>query len=855
MRARVAEMTTPQSRSARLVRWLLASGAGLALALAFFQRYVRPQVTALLDRALLLVYLVLVFTLVGYGLLFWVALPRLRAAGRAPVAWGLGALAAGCLLAALLALQPARPRPHTLELIATGQRNPAARGSEVWVRGLYRADGSQVAVSELALEGDWEIRDGVPLSYRNQPATLRWTGVLDGDAVLRLLAHPWSGVVQVRWDGRTETIDLYADAATTRELALPHVPPVGEPWAPVLRGVFLGADAISLGLGLLVIASIGMYHARVRPLGIWAAGLGGKELTIRGWPTVRALGIWAAGLGVGLVVLSGRYDWSSVAHVYSLRGYLSSAYMFVLFLPTLYYTLDRFLPQQRDVLGVTAVIAVLLTLPYRWLGLDRFYYYANRRQWYNLGEPGILPPEPDWFPDALRRLPAIPYEGLLFGGLFMIGVAIAALCWRRQQQSWKSSRNQKILGLFAIYCLILVQTWSHLSLRSPYTYVPHFEKPPEAGYWYHVYMFPDQKGAVNADLFVFMALEDNFIGTTRPINTMLIRRSFPFYLSSQISYFTNTLYIFIIFNIITWLLSVVCCYLFAKRAWSERAAMLSAAMVASGTGFIMFVGQPMNYLVGYAAISISIYLFQRIIIEDDQSFKSLLLFGALFGFLLMVYDLLPLIVFFVGFGFARRASIKKIFFSLLVSAFIYFGFLFLYFDLLGQEYNDINAKQATDSIVNIVALIRNASLNHWYILIFRFFELYLGHLCKDFFVLPLLPALIGLLLLRDRNEVAVISLLFAPSLLTLAILHFGGQSIAEQPRFMYITYPAIYILAAIALDRIADLQIRPPWMQLISASPWLFILLLVILNNIDVFGFPSTYYHFYWNVGNEWLAR
>jgi hypothetical protein len=239
------------------MRWLGAGGAGTLLAITFFNHAVRQHVAPLLDRVLILVSLLLLFTLAGYVLLFRVALPRLRAASpQARLAWGLGALAAGCLLAALLALQPPVPRPHTLELIATGQRNPAARGSEVWVTGLYRADGSQVAVSELTLEGDWEIRDGVPLSHRNQPATLRWAGVLNGDAVLRLLAHPWSGMVEVRWDDQTQTIDLYADPATTQEIVLPNLPAIGGRWAPLLRGVFLGADAISLGLLVLVLGAL-----------------------------------------------------------------------------------------------------------------------------------------------------------------------------------------------------------------------------------------------------------------------------------------------------------------------------------------------------------------------------------------------------------------------------------------------------------------------------------------------------------------------------------------------------------------------------------------------------------------------
>jgi hypothetical protein len=847
-------MTTPQSRSARLVRWLLASGAGLALALAVFKRYVQAQVTAPLDRALLLVYLVGVFTLVGYGLLFRVALPRLRAAGRAPVAWSLGALAAGCLLAALLALRPV-PRPHTLELIATGQRNPAARGSEVWVTGLYRADGSQVAVSELTLEGDWEIRDGVPLSYRNQPATLRWTGVLDGDAVLRLLAHPWSGVVQVRWDGRTETIDLYADAATTRELALPHVPPVGEPWAPVLRGVFFGADAISLGLGLLVIASIGMYHARVRPLGNWTAVLGGKELTFRGWPTVRALGIWAAVLALGLVVLSGRYDWSSAVYVYSLRGYVSSAYMFVVFLPALYYTLDRFIPSRRVVLGITAVVAVLLTLPYRWLSLDRFYYYANRRQWYNLGEPGVPLPKPDWFPGALSRLPAIPHESLIFGGLVLAGVVIAALFWQYKPKPLTIARNRAILGFYAIYGIILLQTWLHLSLRSPYSYVPHYERPPDANYWYVVYTFPKGKGAVNADLFVFRALDDYFSGIPHDVNLMLIRRSLPFYLTSHFSYFVNSFYVFLIFNIALWFCAVICGYLVARDLWDDRVALFTALMIAGGSGFIMYVGQPMNYLAGYASIIIIIYLFYRIVLENEHKSSNFLLFGVLLGLFSMIYDIFHMYLFFFGYLVFIKQNLRRIFLSLIIALIIYEMFLFIQTNVLEVSIDQSNVKEAIEPFSKIVQLVVQPHLGEWYILLMTFFERYFGHLGRVFFVYPLIPALFGIALIKSRIQAVVILLLFVPSIAALAYLHFGGTYVAAFSRIIYIAYPGVYMLAALSLDRIFSMKGGTLRNRLSSIVPWVFIGIFFILNNIDVFGFPMMYYHFYHSASYAWPVK
>ena len=96
------------------------------------------------------------------------------------------------------------------------------------------------------------------------------------------------------------------------------------------------------------------------------SGEGGNVNGGRLW--VRVL-IWFLVLGGGLVVLRGRYDWSVGVQRYSLRGYLSSAYMFLFVVPTVYFLLTHFVKQRWFVLGSSAGLWVVLVLPYRWLGL------------------------------------------------------------------------------------------------------------------------------------------------------------------------------------------------------------------------------------------------------------------------------------------------------------------------------------------------------------------------------------------------------------------------------------------------------------------------------------------------------
>ena len=82
--------------------------------------------------------------------------------------------------------------------------------------------------------------------------------------------------------------------------------------------------------------------------------------------------------------------------------------------------------------------------------------------------------------------------------------------------------------------------------------MPHFERSAKANYWYHSYLFSDGRGAVNADYFVFRALEDVFLGTKEPPNGMLFRRPFPYYLSAQASYFVNDYYVILVMNVLMW---------------------------------------------------------------------------------------------------------------------------------------------------------------------------------------------------------------------------------------------------------------------------------------------------------------
>jgi hypothetical protein len=335
--------------------------------------------------------------------------------------------------------------------------------------------------------------------------------------------------------------------------------------------------------------------------------------------------VWFLSLIVALAVLSGRYDWSAQVAQYSLRGYLSSAYLLVVLIPTAYYTVRKLVPgQSKLALAAAMAIGIVCTLPYQWLGLSAWYYFRDRPTWWHLDMPGVATPEFDWLPGALQRLRSMPHEVLFFLSLGALGLGLALIC-RRLVCAGEDARRvcqwRYLVLVIGLFWLILLQTWLHLSVRSPYTYYLPFARPEWAArydYWFAVYLFPDRQAAVNADYHLFRALEEHFTGNPGDRNLMMLRRALPFYISSQFSYFVSPYYVFLVLNVVLWGLAAWSVYRFVSVLWHQRVAVYAAVLVASGSGFIYFVAQPMSYLAGYASIAIIIYVFESLLPKGPQ---------------------------------------------------------------------------------------------------------------------------------------------------------------------------------------------------------------------------------------------
>lgn len=67
------------------------------------------------------------------------------------------------------------PKKHTLEIYATGEKDPKAKGSEVWIQSIKISD-NEIDRTKLQLDEGWEFRKNSILSYQNQPAVLKYSG-------------------------------------------------------------------------------------------------------------------------------------------------------------------------------------------------------------------------------------------------------------------------------------------------------------------------------------------------------------------------------------------------------------------------------------------------------------------------------------------------------------------------------------------------------------------------------------------------------------------------------------------------------------------------------------------------------
>jgi len=237
---------------------------GIIAGCLYFLYFLQQISMSIQKNLFILLYLIAFFTILIYFVIIKILIPHLRIySPRQRALWLIGCLIGGIWLA--LAIPLPMPPPlatnHTLEIIATGKKNPLSQGKEVWVIGLFLPNGKQIPPSEFTLKGDWEIRDGIPLSYKNQPSQLYWQGRAAGDLRLVFVSHPWSGKVKVIWDGQEEVVDLYSSIAETKEILVEGTRTSPSKYIKILGCIGEGS---LLGLILLVLSTWMIYTLNIK---------------------------------------------------------------------------------------------------------------------------------------------------------------------------------------------------------------------------------------------------------------------------------------------------------------------------------------------------------------------------------------------------------------------------------------------------------------------------------------------------------------------------------------------------------------------------------------------------------------
>jgi hypothetical protein len=587
---------------------------------------------------------------------------------------------------------------------------------------------------------------------------------------------------------------------------------------------------------------------------------------------IRPLALWLLVLGSGVALLYARYDWDLEGGRFAERGFVLSVYLFVIVLPTCYYVARQVLHNTLVAAGITAFVFVATTLPYELLGLDQIYYYRVRPQFYTIdqfpispafmpgGAPIDLPPSLEFLPGGTLR--AFPLDWLFMPLLFATGVtAIWGVWWLRKRAGFTAVRRIPAL-LTVAFALICVQSFLHSSMRAPYTYLAYFQRPEAEQHWYHVYHFADGSGASEGDQWVYSPLEDYFQGAPRDGINMLIRRPFSFYVASQASYFVNTFYVWLALNCLFWLAAVVATGRLVAQLTTERAGVIAGALTAVGPGFIAFVATPAMYMQNYAAVAVALCLFQDLVVRPaGRDLGKIAVFTGALTLCALVYDLTPLLLVLLAYGLASRVRAWPLLISLGATFLATRGFPVVVTDVLGITIDPVNQEQLSQAVDRTRDFLLNPGAE-WYDATVTIVPSYVRQLMQAFFVLPLLVAVLGLRKLHGRPLQVLVAGLFAMGFVIIAVLQIGGQPIGRLPRLVYPVFPAVYLLAALALDARKPLR-RPagdplPLRMLDTArvvAPWAVVGAMAVLANVDIFGFPTLYVEYFVNDPPVFLPR
>ena len=558
---------------------------------------------------------------------------------------------------------------------------------------------------------------------------------------------------------------------------------------------------------------------------------------------VKKVIIWIVFLGAALFILSGRFVWDLKHLPYSRRGFLDSAYMLVFTLPTIYYLLKKFVMARFVPEVVVLIMAIIMVLPYHWLGLEKYQYtpfYAYSWEQIDISK---FPTFAQDFPAGISKLGVLIPSFLPFlVFLLILGLITTLICVYYKEQMIFRNKRIEILFFLGLFVLVTFQTWIHLSFHSPIlasTIINH----TILDNWYAVPLFPGNKGIMMKDYSIWRDLEAVFMGSPFTPDMLLIRRSYLFYLTSQFSYFISPYYVYITRNILFWFGASGAMFLLAKRITSQTgSAIFTALFTAMGSGFILFCAESPADLAGYAIIPIILLIFFKFIDADNQMVGEWILFGCILGLVSQIYDIFPWYLAILGIAWVMKKPIVKVVMSLGISAFIYGGFLFMQARVFGINLSNWNTDFITSAFVNMFNYVIHFHIKFLYTLTLKGFDLYFYTLAAAFLVIPLFLAGAGLAFIKDRKTQLYLFIFWAIPFLTFVILLYGNITIfAGLPRLHFTNFLWVYLACGFCLNSIRE-KLETHNLKFLSyAIPIVIIIFIFLLSNADTFGWHQLY--------------
>ena len=203
------------------------------------------------------------------------------------------------------------------------------------------------------------------------------------------------------------------------------------------------------------------------------------------------------------------------------------------------------------------------------------------------------------------------------------------------------------------------------------------------------------------------------------------------------------------------------------------------------------------------------------------------------------------------YGVIKKQRFLLLLLGILVGFFVYGGFILLQTKVLNMTLLNPNTSLIIGGMENLFSFFVKLDFGDIYVLLNNFLGKYITQMNFAFFTLPVLYAFIGLnLSSRQTNLTYIGIILLLPSAMGFAFLYFGQVEyivypLVEFPRLSFAAYPAIFVLASKFLYDLRHIFKARHLEHLGNLVVALLIIIVVILNNIDAFGFiPQAYFYF-----------